>query len=98
MDQGGLLLALPTLTEKATFAEAPVIMEFRRETGKTAEQHDTCDGYNRRKLHSLAQDKKPPIAKFTASYEGVSSADGAEMDDELFGGMQHTLEGSSLFN
>ena len=78
-------------TEKAAFAEAPLIMEFRKDRGLADEDLDSCDAYNRRKLRTLATEELP-IAKFTASYTGVDSVEGATFDDELFGGLPHTLE------
>ena len=77
--------------ERAQFAQAPLIMEFRREQGGVAADQDSCEAYNRRKLHALASEERP-IAKFTASYTGVTSAEGEDFDDELFNGLPHTLE------
>ena len=58
-------------SEKAAFAEAPLIMEFRKERDDPDDQHDSCDAYNRRKLHALATDNDRPVAKFAAAYTGV---------------------------
>ena len=78
-------------TEKAAFAEAPFIMEFRKERDDD-DEHDSCDAYNRRKLQALALEKDRPIAKFTAAYTGVKGEEGASYADELFAGLPHTLE------
>ena len=78
-------------TERAAFAEAPLIMEFRKDRGLADEDHDSCDAYNRRKLCALATEERP-VAKFTACYTGVDSVEGGSFDDELFGGLPHTLE------
>ena len=76
-------------TAKAAFAEAPLIMEFRKETGD--EDRDSCDAYNRRKLRALATEENP-IAKFAAQYTGVDSIEGSTFDDEAFNNLPHTLE------
>jgi hypothetical protein len=81
-----------SITERAAFAEAPLIMEFRKERPDATDEDDSCDAYNRRMLYALAQEKDRPVAKFTALYSGVSSEEGADFDDELFGGLAHTLE------
>jgi len=84
-------LSALTPTEKASFAEAPIIMEFRKDRPEASDEHDSCDAYNRRKLHGLATDTNP-IAKFNASYNGVGLTEGSSYDDELFNGLPHMLE------
>ena len=49
-----------SITERAAFAEAPLIMEFRKERPDAAEEDDSCDAYNRRMLYALAQEKDRP--------------------------------------
>jgi len=66
-------------------------MEFRKDRPEASDERDSCDAYNRRKLHSLATDTQP-IAKCNASYCGVGLAEGSGYDDELFNGLPHILE------
>ena len=52
-------------TDRADFVEAPLIMEFRKARDESDEANDSCDQYNRRKLHALALEKNLPVARFT---------------------------------
>ena len=80
-----------TFEEKARFADAPKIMEFRKE--KTDEEkEDACESFNRRQLYATARRDDVPVAKFNAAYEGLQHATGAEYDEAFFWGLPRELE------
>ena len=79
-----------TITERASFHDAPVIMEFRRQSDDNPENN--CQAFNRAKLLRHARERKVPVVRFDAQHEGVEHADGMNIGEEQFGGLASTLE------
>ena len=80
-----------SFAEKSAFADAPVIMEFRKERDDE-DPNASCESYNRNLLFSLAKDQDLPVARFTAAYDGVTCEEGSKYADDVFRGLSHMLE------
>ena len=59
-----------SLSERKFFADAPLLMDFRRSTENNPE--DNCEYYNRMLLRSLARQNQQPVVALDAFHEGVS--------------------------
>ena len=86
----GLKRSRKSLPERNAFKDAPVLMEFRRETA--AHPEDNCEYYNRMLLRSLARQHKQPVVGIAAYHEGISHAEGQKLDDERFSGLAKHIE------
>ena len=80
-----------SFSEKSSFADAPVIMEFRKERDDE-NPNSSCESHNRTLLFHLAKDKDVPVARFNAAYEGATCEEGAKYADDVFRGLTHQLE------
>eukprot|EP00972_Heterocapsa_arctica_P049691 7311652-Heterocapsa_arctica.AAC.1 len=60
-----------SFAERADFADAPVIMEFRKERANSDGVDDSCEGYNCRALYVLAKETDAMVARIAASYDGL---------------------------
>ena len=80
-----------SLTARAAFQDAPVIMEFRKER-EDEDPHSSCDSYNRRHLYLLAKQNDVPVARISAAHVGVDEAEGAGVPEELFSGLPAVVE------
>ena len=79
-----------SVSEKASFDGAPVLMDYRRIS--EANPEDNCNYYNRMQLRNFARKHKKPILSFKAVHEGVSQEKGLEMDDLHFNNLASELE------
>ena len=79
-----------SLREREAFADAPVIMDFRKQTEDNPE--DNCDFYNKAYLRQMAHAKKIPIVRIDAQHEGIDQSDGMAMPEETFNGLLAALE------
>ena len=65
------------LGERKLFADAPVLMDFRRATNDNPDEN--CEAYNRGFLRGMARREKVPVVRFTAQYEGVTEVEGVKL-------------------
>ena len=72
------------------FRDAPVLMDFRKESTKNPENN--CTYYNRMQLRKLAADKRAPVMKIVAQHEGVDQREGLEIDAERFNQLEAVIE------
>ena len=72
------------------FEDAPVLMDFRRETNANPENN--CVYYNRMQVRSLAKSNKRPVIAVDAQHSGISQEQGLELDAERFNQLQSTIE------
>ena len=79
-----------TLAERTFFQDAPRLMDFRRTTEKNPE--DNCDYYNKTRLRAFAKEHKVPVIAFDAQHEGITHADGLNLDDAKFMGLPQHFE------
>ena len=77
-------------SRRASFANAPVLMEFRRTTEQN-EEHN-CEHYNRQRLRVMANIIGVPVFAFDALHDGKPHADAMHIDDGSFAGLQKHLE------
>ena len=56
------------LDERRQFEEAPVLMDYRRETVRTA--GESCETYNRMQVRGLARKHRRPVIAWDAWHEG----------------------------
>ena len=77
-------------SERARFADAPLIMDFRRETTENPENN--CTFFNRMKLRRHALENNVPVARFDASHTGIDQSDGMQLEDIHFRGLCPTME------
>ena len=56
------------------FQDAPILMEFRKQTAATEDQ--CCEAHNHRALLAFAKETKVPVIAFDAVYAGLSHEDG----------------------
>ena len=77
-------------SRRASFANAPVLMEFRRTTEQN-EEHN-CEHYNRQRLRVMANTSGVPVFAFDALHDGKPHADAMHIDDGSFAGLQKHLE------
>ena len=63
------------LMERKKFADAPVLMDFRRATQDNPDEN--CEAYNRGFLRAMARRVGVPVVQFCARYEGLPPAEGA---------------------
>ena len=76
--------------DRLFFADAPVLMEFRRTT--EANEEDNCDAHNRKHVRKLAADTNVPVVAFDATHAGIAQAQGVALDDALFCSLPKRLE------
>lgn len=79
-----------TLSERKFFADAPLLMDFRRSTEDNPA--DNCEYYNRQQLRTFVKEHKIPVIAFDAQHEGVSHDEGMNTEDEAFSGLSKRLE------
>ena len=79
-----------SMSERAQFNNAPVIMDFRRIT--ESNEQDNCEFYNARHLRYHAKREGVPVVRFQAVHEGIAEEDGQKLDDHRFGQTPATLE------
>ena len=77
-------------SQRAFFADAPKIMDFRRITEGNPE--DNCDYYNQQKLRSHAKEQHLTVVGFDALHENCSQQEGLEKEDNSFMGLPKRLE------
>ena len=77
-------------SERARFANAPIIMDFRRET--TDNPENNCNYFNRMRLRRHARENKIPIAKFDALHVGIDQDQGLSLDEQFFRGLPAAVE------
>ena len=58
-----------SFAERARFADAPVIMDFRRTTEENPEEN--CDAYNKAHLRAMAQKENLPVIRIDAEHTGI---------------------------
>ena len=63
-----------SFAERASFADAPVIMDFRRSTEDNPEEN--CDSYNKSFLRAMAHKENLPVIRVDAAHEGVDQEEG----------------------
>ena len=61
--------AINSLSEKAKFLNAPVLMDFRKATVENPEKN--CEYHNLMRLRASAREHKVPIVRITATYDGL---------------------------
>ena len=81
------MLSLP---ERQKFHDAPVIMDFRRETMRNPENNATY--YNRMKLRRHALKNDIPVARFEAQHQGAEQDVAMKVDDADFVNLASVLE------
>ena len=89
-----LKLAQRTLAEKASFAQAPTIMEFRKERENDS-ANDSCEAYNRHQLYLLAKETNVPVARITAYHETTDKhthKELAALSEENFNGLPNEID------
>jgi len=82
--------AFLSLRERQAFDQAPVMMDFRKDTASTADGN--CELYNRRQVRALARRQRVPVIAWDASHEGVRHEDASSLDDERFNQLAGRLE------
>jgi hypothetical protein len=65
--------AFLSLRERQAFDQAPVMMDFRKDTASTADGN--CELYNRRQVRALARRQRVPVIAWDAWHEGVRQED-----------------------
>ena len=81
------MLSLP---ERQQFHDAPIMMDFRRETVQNPENNATH--YNRKKLRRHALKHKIPVARFEAQHQGAEHDVAMKVDDADFVNLASVLE------
>ena len=82
--------AINSLSEKAKFVDAPVLMDFRRATEENPEAN--CEYHNLMRLRTSAREHKVPVVRITAVHDGVSEDTAKKLEPEQFRGLEHTIE------
>ena len=79
-----------SFAERARFADAPVIMDFRRTTEENPEEN--CEAYNKAHLRAMAQMENLPVIRIDAEHTGVAQEEGMKMKEERFNGLAAQVE------
>ena len=79
-----------SFAERKKFEDAPVLMDFRRETNANPENN--CMYYNRMQVRSLAKSNKRPVIAIEAQHEGISQDQGLKLDEEKSNQLQPIIE------
>ena len=79
-----------SLAERQRFHNAPVIMDFRKQTLNNPENNATY--YNRMKLRRHAQKQNVPVARFEAHHNGIEQEGGLKLDEADFMNVPAVLE------
>ena len=79
-----------SFAERASFSDAPVIMDFRRTTEDNPEEN--CDSYNKAYLRAMAHKENLPVIRVDAEHEGIDQAEGMKIDETRFNGLAPELE------
>ena len=69
-------------SDRMFFADAPVLMEFRRSTAASEEKN--CEVHNHARVRAFAKERQVPVIAFDAVHEGVTHEDGLAADDAEF--------------
>ena len=72
-------------TDRMFFADAPVLMEFRKTTATSEEK--SCDHHNHARVRAFAKETQVPVIAFDAVHEGISHDDGLATDEADFPGL-----------
>ena len=83
-------LSMLSLAERQRFHNAPVIMDFRKQTLNNPENNATY--YNRMKLRRHAQTQNVPVARFEAHHNGIEQEGGLKLDEADFMNVPAVLE------
>ena len=90
----GLLLVIKrsqlSFAERASFADAPVIMDFRRTTEDNPEEN--CECYNKAYLRAMAHKENLPVIRVDAEHDGIEQAEGLKLDESRFNGLAAQVE------
>ena len=78
------------MSERMKFTDAPVLMDFRKETTKNPENN--CTYYNKMCLRKLAVANKKPVMTIEAQHEGIAQTEGLKIDSERFNELGAVLE------
>ena len=76
--------------ERARFADAPVIMDFRRTTEENPEEN--CDAYNKAHLRAMAHKEHLPVIRIDAQHTGIPQDEGMKLGEERFNGLAAQVE------
>ena len=79
-----------SFAERKKFEDAPVLMDFRRETAKNPENN--CMYHNRMQVRSLSKMNKRPVISIEAQHEGICQEKGLKLDEETFNQLQPCIE------
>ena len=79
-----------SLSERARFQSAPLLMDFRKSTDTNLE--DNCDFFTRMRLRSHARELKVPILSIAAVHENTGPEGGMTLDDDRFGQLPKYVE------
>ena len=71
-----------SFAERARFADAPVIMDFRRTTEENPEEN--CDAYNKAHLRAMAHKENLPVIRIDAEHIGIAQEEGMKLGEEHF--------------
>ena len=69
-----------SMAERARFADAPVIMDFRRTTEENPEEN--CEAYNKAHLRAVAQKDNLPVIRIEAIHTGTTQEEGKKIGEE----------------
>ena len=83
-------LSMLSLAERQRFHNAPVIMDFRKQTLNNPENNATY--YNRMKQRRHAQKQNVPVARFEAHHNGIEQEGGLKLDEADFMNVPAVLE------
>ena len=78
------------MAERARFADAPVIMDFRRTTEENPEEN--CEAYNKAHLRAVAQKDNLPVIRIEAIHTGTTQEEGKKIGEERFNGLAAQVE------
>ena len=79
-----------SFAERKKFEDAPVLMDFRRETATNPENN--CTYHNRMQVRSLSKMNKRPVISIEAQHEGICQEKGLKLDEETFNQLQPCIE------
>ena len=79
-----------SFAERASFADAPVIMDFRRTTEDNPEEN--CECYNKAYLRAMAHKDNLPVIRVDAEHDGIEQAEGLKLDESRFNGLAAQVE------
>ena len=79
-----------SMAERARFADAPVIMDFRRTTEENPDEN--CEAYNKAHLRAVAQKDNLPVIRIEAMHTGTTQGEGKKMGEERFNGLAAQVE------